>query len=107
MIKLTAPKLNKLLKGMGNSETISKNEWNFKSIAGNLYIKFLDNDFVHMKFEDPIKANEIIPLNLKLDENKDARLNPFSGKFNFHWDKKISYDYKIAELSSYLTNLIQ
>ncbi len=100
MIKLTAPKLNKLLKGMGNSTRLSSTEWNFSSIAGNLYIHFIDNDFVHMKFDDPKRASDTLSNNFKL------RLNPFSGKFNFHWDKKTSYDYKIAELCSYLTNLI-
>ena len=98
MIKLTPTKLNKLLKGMGNSISISKNEWNFKSIAGELYIKLIDNDFVHMKFQDVKKANEII--------RDKERLNPYSGKFNFHWNKKTDYNYKIAELCSYLTNLI-
>jgi len=98
MIKLTAPKLNKLLKGMGCTTRLSSNEWNFNSLAGNLYIKFVDNDFVHMKFKDVAKANEVI--------RHKARLNPFSGKFNFHWAKDESYDYKIAELCSYLTNLI-
>ncbi len=98
MIKLTAPKLNKLLKGMGCAVSISKTEWNFNSIAGELYIKFIDNEFVHMKFTDTKLANEKV--------SYQERLNPFSGKFNFHWDKKTSLDYKIAELCSYLTNLI-
>lgn len=98
MIKLTPTKLNRLLKGMNNTTSISKNEWNFKSIAGDLYIKLIDNDFVHMQFQDVKKANELI--------RYKEKLNPFSGKFNFHWDKKTPYDYKIADLCSYLTNLI-
>ena len=84
--------------GMGNSERISANEWNFRSIAGELYIKLIDNDFVHMKFKDVKRANEMVIWK--------ERLNPYSGKYNFHWLKKTNYDYKIAELSSYLTNLI-
>lgn len=98
MLKLTVSKLNKLLMGMGNSERLSLDEWIFKSIAGDLYIKFIDNEFVHMKFRDVNKANENV--------RDKERLNQFSGKFNFHWDKKTLYDYKIAELCSYLTNLI-
>lgn len=84
--------------GMGNSQRLSANEWIFKSIAGDLYIKFIDSDFVHMKFKDVTRANEKV--------RYIERLNQFSGKFNFHWEKKTCYDYKIAELCSYLTNLI-
>lgn len=100
MIRLTPTKLNKLLKEMGCHERISKDEWKFNSIAGVLYIKFIDNDFVHMKFLDKDKANE------KLDSTLRKKLTPLSGKYNFHWDKNECFNYKIAELSSYLTNLI-
>ncbi len=98
MIKLTKTKLNKLINGMGNSKRLSDSEWMFNSIAGELYIKFIDNDFIHMQFQDVKLANEIV--------RHKSRLNPFTGKFNFHWLKKTECDYKIAELCSYLTNLI-
>jgi hypothetical protein len=97
MIKLTSTKLNKLFTKCYTAKSISKNEWQMNTIGGELYIKLIDNDFVHMKFLEPKKANTT---HLK----NEYRFNPFSGKFNFHWFKKTPYDYKIAELMSYITN---
>jgi hypothetical protein len=97
-MKLTPTKLNRLLTKCYSANRLTVNEWQLNTIGGPLFIKFIDNDFVHMSFLDIQTANANI---------KDtARLNPYSGKFNFHWLKKEKIDVKIAELTSVLTNIV-
>ena len=70
------------------------------TVAGNLYVTVYD-DWIACRFEEPERAKAI----------SDTRLNPYSGKWNHHYDDaefkgrrttRLCVDYFFMELDRYL-----
>jgi hypothetical protein len=57
-----------------------REEYKIKTVVGELFIHIQDN-WVHCCFEDVAAARK----HFKIDNIHQGRLNPFSGKWNWHW----------------------
>lgn len=55
-------------------------EWTLATKAGPLTLKAVDCEFIHCRFEDVEKAKD------HLGHSPNSRLNPYSGKWNWHFD---------------------
>ena len=76
-------------------------EYAVATVAGNLYVTIYD-DWIACRFEEPERAKAI----------SDTRLNPYSGKWNHHYDDaeiqptgpttNLFVDYFFMELDRYL-----
>ncbi len=75
-------------------------EYAVATVAGNLYVTVYD-DWIACRFEEPARAKAI----------SDTRLNPYSGKWNHHYDPdefkdrrttRHCVDYFFIELDRYL-----
>ena len=75
-------------------------EYAVATVAGNLYVTVYDN-WIACRFEEPESAEAI----------SDTRLNPYSGKWNHHYDDaeftsrrttRLCVDYFFMELDRYL-----
>ena len=101
--ELFKAEIGRRLEGLGatrNRDCDHACEYAVATVAGNLYVTVYD-DWIACRFEEPERAKAI----------SDTRLNPYSGKWNHHYDDaefksrrttRHCVDYFFMELDRYL-----